>query len=309
MQAHDPVSLDMNAGARWFNLLKLSITKRYALIHVDADNASSIKTYLFCLFAYSLGYTIILHDMGQGLPRHLLRFAYAIMVMGEAGKQAYAPYFPSKRIITVAGCVQDSANLPLEPLVKRTATVEVLYFSKLSRLNGVMTALEAVRLVLPQNPALRFTFAGPMEDAAMDRQFKMFIAEHRLESYVTYVGHAQEESVRTQIYRKADIYIFPTLQENFGLSLLHAMAEKKAVIASREGAIPDMLDGGRCGLLFEKGDANALAAHILDLAADPERRRLLGQEARRKYEAAYTPETYGRAMAGAFENLSHTGKI
>lgn len=84
-------------------------------------------------------------------------------------------------------------------------------------------------------------------------------------------------------YAAADVLVCPSLyEEAFGLVVLEAMAAGTAVIASRSGGIPEVIDDGVTGLLVDRGDPAALAAAIAELAADPARLRRIGEAGRRK---------------------------
>jgi glycosyltransferase involved in cell wall biosynthesis len=62
------------------------------------------------------------------------------------------------------------------------------------------------------------------------------------------------------------------------------------VIASRLGAMSDLVDDGRTGLLVEPGNPDALAEAVRTMNADPLRRERMRQEARREYQEKYTGE-------------------
>jgi glycosyltransferase involved in cell wall biosynthesis len=94
--------------------------------------------------------------------------------------------------------------------------------------------------------------------------------------------------------------------ENFPRTIVEAFAQGLPVIASRLGAMAEIIEHGRTGLLFEPGDAHELARTMRDALANPGRLREMGLQARKAYEAAYTPEAniarliaiYGEAGTG-----------
>ncbi|MDN3568885.1 glycosyltransferase family 4 protein [Paeniroseomonas aquatica] len=106
-------------------------------------------------------------------------------------------------------------------------------------------------------------------------------------------------------FRRADLFVFPTLADTLPLVVLEAMAHGLPVVASRVGGIPYQL-GGDCGLLVPPGDAGALAAAVEALAADPGRRRQAGAAARRRVADRFTwaraaeqaLQGYGEALQG-----------
>jgi starch synthase len=70
------------------------------------------------------------------------------------------------------------------------------------------------------------------------------------------------------LLRRADVFIFPTLADTLPLVIFEAMAHGLPVVASRVGGIPHQVDE-TCGCLVPPGDAQALAAEVKRLAAEP----------------------------------------
>jgi glycosyltransferase involved in cell wall biosynthesis len=86
----------------------------------------------------------------------------------------------------------------------------------------------------------------------------------------------------------ADVVVVPSIVDSAGNvdglpnALLEALAAGRAVVASRVAGIPDVVEDGGNGLLVPPKDVGALAAALGRLTAEPETRRLLGAEARRR---------------------------
>ncbi len=83
------------------------------------------------------------------------------------------------------------------------------------------------------------------------------------------------------ILSSLEVFVFPTLEEGLGTSLLDALLLKRPTVASRVGGIPEVIRHGANGLLVEPGDSKALAAGILELLSNPEEARRLGDEGSR----------------------------
>ena len=115
------------------------------------------------------------------------------------------------------------------------------------------------------------------------------------------MGYVEDVRERTAIFRGADVFMFTTLRDVFGLVILHAMAEGVPIVASREGAVPEILLDENHGLLFEKGDVQALTDKILALVADESRRKAMGAANRKRFQEIYNLEKYGKYMAAVFE--------
>jgi glycosyltransferase involved in cell wall biosynthesis len=89
------------------------------------------------------------------------------------------------------------------------------------------------------------------------------------------------------LYAAADIFVFPTRWDAFGIAVIEAMASGLPVVASDLNAIPEIVGDGTSGLLVPPNDAAALATAIERLAGDPERRRQMGLEGRRIAEQRF----------------------
>ena len=81
---------------------------------------------------------------------------------------------------------------------------------------------------------------------------------------------------------QGDLYIQPSLSEGRPLAVMEAMATGLPIIASNVGGIPDLLEHKVSGFLVPSGDADCLAAAIIQLIDDPALRESLGKNAYNK---------------------------
>lgn len=104
-----------------------------------------------------------------------------------------------------------------------------------------------------------------------------------------------------ELYRRADVFCLPTQGDAAPWALLEAMACGVPVIATPVGGIPDLLDGGRAGLLVEAGKPADLRAAVEALLADKARRAELSTRARAHCERHFN----GRTQAAVLLELIH----
>ncbi len=97
---------------------------------------------------------------------------------------------------------------------------------------------------------------------------------------ITYIG-AIDQAALGAVYAAADLYVWPAVNEAFGMALLEAQAAGLPVVAGRVRGVPEVVRDGRTGLLVPPGDAAALGAAISRLVGDPALRRGFGAEAAR----------------------------
>lgn len=109
-------------------------------------------------------------------------------------------------------------------------------------------------------------------------------------SNVHLLGFHDQEAVCAAMCR-ATCLIMPSIwYENFPRTLVEAFACGLPVIASRLGAMAELIEDGRTGLLFEPGNEIDLAEKIAWAESHPDTMRRMGDAARAEYEAKYTPE-------------------
>ncbi len=103
-------------------------------------------------------------------------------------------------------------------------------------------------------------------------------------------------------FRRADVFVFPTLADTFPLVVLEAMTHGKAVIASQVGGIPHQLNGG-CGLLVPAGDVGKLVEAIVRLGRDPVLAEQMGRAGRRKTQVSFTWESAAESAIAGYEHI------
>jgi glycosyltransferase involved in cell wall biosynthesis len=80
-------------------------------------------------------------------------------------------------------------------------------------------------------------------------------------------------------YAAADLFLWPAINEAYGMSLLEAQAAGLPAVAGASGGVGAIIDHGRTGLLTPPGDIDGFAAAVRELLRDPERRRAMGDSA------------------------------
>ena len=90
-----------------------------------------------------------------------------------------------------------------------------------------------------------------------------------------------------ELYRTLDIVVLSSRNEGTPVSVVEGMAAGRAVVATAVGGVPDVVEHGKTGLLVPAEDPEALAAAVVSIAADPDRRARLGREARRVVASRY----------------------
>jgi glycosyltransferase involved in cell wall biosynthesis len=151
-----------------------------------------------------------------------------------------------------------------------------LFVGRLAPEKGIATLLEAWHLA-GLDISLKIAGAGP-------------VPWHRSPPGVAWLGHQPKAAVLS-LMRDASFLVIPSeWYEGFPLVVLEAFATGLPVIASRLGALADIVDDGVTGVHFTPGDAVDLASKLTWAAAHPAEIAEFGRAARRKFEAEYTAD-------------------
>ncbi len=104
-------------------------------------------------------------------------------------------------------------------------------------------------------------------------------------------------------YSLMDVFVHPSLRDGTPNALLEAMACGKAVIATPVGGMTDVLENGKSGIFVNVNNATMLAEKILDLLDNPEKRAILGKNARELIMNGFTPEKELEANLNVYRSL------
>jgi glycosyltransferase involved in cell wall biosynthesis len=102
-----------------------------------------------------------------------------------------------------------------------------------------------------------------------------------------------------------DVVTVPSMwDEAFPYSVLEAMSLAKPVIASRVGGLPEMVEDGKTGLLFDKADMQGLNGCVTSLCSDRALLDLMSESARERHTSAYTVAHMAERIEGVYKRLS-----
>lgn len=133
-----------------------------------------------------------------------------------------------------------------------------------------------VRSSIPGDPALQLVVIG---DGEMRQDLARFVAESRLDSYVTFAGASDDVAGQLRTF---DIFVLPSLNEGISNTILEAMATGLPVLATSVGGNPELVENGVTGFLFSAGQVEELAALIKEYVKDPGKRKEHGAAGRRR---------------------------
>lgn len=146
---------------------------------------------------------------------------------------------------------------------------------RLHKSKGIKTFLKAAQKVCSLNSTVKFMLAGKGAEKWENTEICT-----DLKNRIIFTGFRTDIP---EILSVMDIFVFPTLREAFGLSLVEAMSVEKAVIASDVGGIGEIIGRDKtCGILIPPENVEKMTDAILELANKPEKRKLMGKAAKKR---------------------------
>ena len=157
--------------------------------------------------------------------------------------------------------------------------------------------VRALPIVRAEFPRCRLLLAGA---GPCHRRFERLAREMTVESAVIFAGFVENVA---QVYAALDVFVFPSLAEPLGSSLLTAMVFALPIVAVGRGAVPEVIQDGRTGLLVADPDPGQIAAAVVRLLHDAQRAAQLGAAARELVRDRFTADRMVEATLRVYEQV------
>jgi len=241
-----------------------------------------------------------LYEMMDGF---FVRFADLVLVGSYAAKKDVAA-LGIKPVKVVPNSVEprsieayadDAKDLRLQLGVDKN-TVVVGIVGRVHPGKGQALLLRAVKILLEKGVDVQVVIVG--EGSELNALIAL-AAELNIEEQVHFAGFCPD----AYLYMAAmDIFVVPSLKESLPLTALEAMGMGRAIVASRVGDLPIVIEDGVSGLLVEPGDVADLSAAIEKLARDSEYRHALGERGREVIQTRYSMASMAKNLEGIYLN-------
>jgi glycosyltransferase involved in cell wall biosynthesis len=221
------------------------------------------------------------NPLARLLIRRILRLPDVLIVQSDYWKSFILSLTKPRRIRVVNNFL-DISQFP-SPAAKNPDTRKVLFICGTESLRkGLDVVLESIRYLSHDGIGnSKFIFV------ASNEQIRKRVRELQVHPYVEFRDIlSKQEMIRE--YGEANLFVLPSFGEGFPNSLLEAMASGLPVVATRVGAVPEVVEHNINGILIEPGDPGALTRAIKKILNDPELGETLGRnnlEKVKKYSA------------------------
>ena len=296
---------------KYFFLLKhishvvREIRPELVYITPNAGGKAFFKDFIVVQMLKSMGCKVIAHYHNKGVSAYQSKWIYnflykrffsnlKVILLAENLYKDIAKYVKREDVYICPNGIPSSCKEEMEAR-RNNVIPHLLFLSNLLISKGVIVLLDALKILKEKEYTFVCQFIGGETAEINAVQFFEEVNKRELSDLVTYVGRKVREE-KEAFFRQADIFVFPTYYETFGLVNLEAMEYKLPVISTNEGGIPDIVKDGENGLICEKQNPVSLADCIAKLLDDEELRVKMGSAGHEKFCREFTLDKFENRM-------------
>jgi glycosyltransferase involved in cell wall biosynthesis len=154
--------------------------------------------------------------------------------------------------------------------------------------------IRAVEIARKRIPSLSLVLGGAVEP---NSQVSAFGRARLGEAFIATGNLSGRELAHA--YAGASVFALTSRQEGLGIVVAEAMASGTPTVQRRCGGADELVDEGQTGFLLEDDDLDGFAARVVELVADDDAARRMGENARRRAVRLFSPETFTRTLLDA----------
>ncbi len=174
-----------------------------------------------------------------------------------------------------------------------------IYFGRISREKGVETLLRAYSIITDRSNNNKNNVFGLKIVGEGDQLSDLKERYPNIE----FLGYKSGADLIKLVSESSFAVVPSEWYENCSMTVLEAMAYGKAIVGTKIGGIPEQIDDGKNGLLFEMADTGQLTDKMNVLIDNPELRSEMGKNARKKVEQEYSISKHKEHLFELYEEM------
>jgi len=192
--------------------------------------------------------------------------------------------------------IENYCRIPEDVNVERKK--QILFLGEIGKRKGCFDIPEICERALEGTLDVSVVLAG---DGAIE-QLKELLEGKRIETAVSFPGWVRGGE-KERLLRESSVFLFPSYHEGMPMAVLEAMAYGMAIVTTKVGGIPKLIEHGVSGYLHEPGDILGMAQSMRELLMDDDRRRKMGMAARDKAVRCYSMEGHVKKLLSLYEKV------
>ena len=300
-------------GAYFITFWKL-LTHRYSLCYlaITCHGMGFLKDAPFVLLCKLFRRKVVIHQHNKGMSKCVDKQPYKWLLPLVYRKTkvillSWHLYPDIEKVVKKEQILICPNGIPelfdKEPHFERNNQVpNLLFLSNLIPGKGVYVLLDACKILKEKGYKFVCNFVGGESKEITKEVFEKAIDERGLNEIVYYKGPKYGDEKNT-FFSNADIFVFPTYNETFGLVNLEAMQYKLPIVTTNEGGIPDVVQNGINGYVCEREDSITLANSIEKLLKEKESCIELGENGYKIFKEKFTLKVFNKNITKIFKDI------
>ncbi len=297
-----------------FAFLKFYFTKRnYDVYHIHAaSKGSTYRKGFYVRAAKKWGKKVILHIHGaeylvfykklnakkKKKVVDILKSADLVIALSEDWRKKF------QKLFGISNCVSLPNGIDTKAFADgmcdlRVHRNEFLFLGRLGERKGAYDLVDAVQIAAKRNPHIKVFMAG---DGEIEK-VRNLVHEKKLEKNIDVVGWVGFQE-KIELLKRSATLVLPSYHEGLPMAVLEGMASGKAVISTKAGAIPEVIEEEN-GILIEAGDVNALAEALIKCSADADMLNKMSGKNMEKIHTQYSMEIMHRKLISYYNLLGN----
>lgn len=181
----------------------------------------------------------------------------------------------------------------------RTERFNLLWVGRMVVEKGLFDLLEGMKRIVREIPSATLTLVG---EGPLRQELEKTALSLDLQDHIIFTGVRPHKDIK-EFLRASTLFVLPSLSEGLPIVLLEAMAQERAVVATRVGGIPEVIQDGKTGLLIPPKSPDSLAMAVIRLLRDEKLRMDIGMEGRKRIEIDFSWGKRSEEMARVYDSL------
>ena len=285
----------------------LTFRPKFVYFQISPLGGAFLRDFLFVAVIKMLRTRILYHMHGKGIAKEqnrkyfkkLYKFVFKkeqVICLSNSLTQDIADVYNGTPYIVPNVIKRETINFPERELDK---PLKILFVSNLFIFKGIHVFIDALELLNNKNISFEAHIVGS-EAEETEISLSSILTNKGLADTVKYLG-PKFDSEKWEEYKWANVLVFPTLNDIWGLVILEAMQAGIPVIASIDGAIPEIIDDNKTGFLVEQGNAQQICNKLEYLHNNRDKLKNMGEQGKRKFNSTYAYEQFEINMLNTFK--------
>ncbi|KAA6325135.1 GDP-mannose-dependent alpha-(1-6)-phosphatidylinositol monomannoside mannosyltransferase [termite gut metagenome] len=289
------------------NIIKKIIKIKPTLCYVtpNARGKAFYKDFVVVMLLKVMQQQVIIHYHNKGVfinqNRIFENFLYKkffknlnVILLSEILYSDIQKYVKRKNIFICPNGIPEQRNNNF--LKHRTTIFNILFLSNMMKEKGVWELLEACKRLKESGETFHCDFVGGWSDITKET-FEIKLKEYKLDDCIVAHGSKYDKEKESFMIH-ADVFVFPTYYHNecFPLVLLEAMQYSIPCISTNEGAISEIIEHEKAGLIVEKKNSEMLFLAIKQFILNKELCIRMGEAGYIRFKANFTLDKFEKQM-------------